>query len=357
VRLDAALGEKPQRLSRIRTLSYAEDVYFHSLMLELNSRYKAAWWLANPHLQTLWGKFLRRAPVQTTSLERLDTPDGDFLDLHHLEGPSDAPLLILLHGLEGGVRSHYIQGLLGQAKSRGWKATVLVFRSCGPEMNRTRRSYHSGETTDLDLVIRLLSRRHPSSQLLLAGASLGGNVLLKYLGEQGREISDRIRSAVAISVPFDLGKASRHIGKGFARIYQRHFLRSLRRKALTKLGQHPDLVPADKLSSAATLFDFDDVFTAPVHGFSDANDYYGRSSSLHFLPSISIRTLLLSAVDDPFLPAHVLADVQQVAAGNPYIEIEFTARGGHVGFVGGRSPFGPTYYLESRAGDFLAEQL
>ncbi len=326
-------------------------------MIELNTGFRSAWWLTNPHLQTLWGKFLRRAPVQATSLERLDTPDGDFLDLHHLEGPDGAPVLLLLHGLEGGIHSHYIQGLLGQAKSRGWKATVLIFRSCGPEMNVTRRSYHSGETTDLDLVVGHLSKRYPSSPLILAGDSLGGNVLLKYLGEQGAEVSSRIRGAVAISVPFDLGKASRHIGKGFARIYQRHFLRSLRWKALQKLGQYPDLVPREKLGSALTLFDFDDVFTAPVHGFDGADDYYGRSSSLHWLDRVSVDTLLLSAVDDPFLPAQVLGDVQRNAATNPCIEIEFTPRGGHVGFVGGTTPFTPRYYLETRTCDFLAQRL
>ena len=355
--LDPSLGKESQRLSRVRALSYAEDLYFHSLMPELNSRYRAPWWLANPHLQTLWGKFLRRAPVQPTSLERLDTPDGDFLDLYHLEGPREAPHLLLLHGLEGGIHSHYIQGLLGQAKARGWKATALVFRSCGREMNRARRSYHSGETSDLGLVIEHLSRRYPASPFILAGASLGGNVLLKYLGEQGDSISSQVRGAVAISVPFDLGKASRHIGKGFARVYQSHFLRSLRRKALLKLDRHPDIVSIDKLGAALTLFDFDDVFTAPVHGFSGADDYYGRSSSINFLRTISVNTLLLSAVDDPFLPAHVLAEVRENAAGNSHIEIEFTRRGGHVGFVGGATPFSPTYYLELRAGDFLAQQL
>lgn len=326
-------------------------------MTELNSGYEPAWWLPNPHFQTIWGKFLRRAPVQPTALERVDTPDGDFLDLHHLSGPEDAPILVLLHGLEGGIHSHYIQGLLGDAKSRGWKATVIIFRSCGPEMNRTRRSYHSGETTDLELVISHLVRRYPSSPLLLAGASLGGNVLLKYLGEQGRGIRQNVKGAVAVSVPFDLGRASRHIGKGFARIYQRHFLRSLRRKAQTKIDRYPDMLPREHVARAATLFDFDDVFTAPVHGFAGADDYYGQSSSLRFIDQISINTLLLSAADDPFLPAQVLDEVREVAQRNACIRLEFTDHGGHVGFVGGRSPLSSTYYLETRTGDFLAQQL
>lgn len=323
-------------------------------MGELSSRYTPAWWLRNPHLQTLWGKFIRRVPIQPTAVERLDTPDADFLDIHHLSGPDNAPLLILLHGLEGGIRSHYIQGLLGEAKTRRWRAAVIVFRSCGAEMNRTRRSYHSGETGDLALVVDHLSNRFPSSPLLLTGTSLGGNVLLKYLGERGSDLSPRIKGAVAISVPFDLARSSRHIGQGFARVYQKNFLRSLHRKASLKLQSYPDLVEAERLRNARTMFDFDDVFTAPVHGFSGAGDYYSRSSSLAWLERISVKTLLLSAIDDPFLPAQVLHEVREVAARNSNLHVEFTPHGGHVGFVSGSNPLRPAYYLEQRTGDFLA---
>jgi predicted alpha/beta-fold hydrolase len=295
--------------------------------------------------------------VQPTVLERLDTPDADFLDIHHLSGPDDAPVLILLHGLEGGIRSHYIQGLLGEAKARGWRAAVIVFRSCGAEMNRTRRSYHSGETGDLALAVNHISNRFPSSPLLLTGTSLGGNVLLKYLGEQGSDLNPRIRAAVAISVPFDLARSSRHIGQGFARVYQKNFLRSLQRKARLKLESYPDLVETERLRNARTMFDFDNVFTAPVHGFSGADDYYSRSSSMAWLDRISIKTLLLSAIDDPFLPAQVLSEVRKVAAMNSNLHIEFTSHGGHVGFVAGHNPLRPTYYLEQRAGDFLAREI
>ena len=326
-------------------------------MSELSSRYNPAWWLRNPHLQTLWGKFLRRGPMQPTALERLDTPDGDFLDIHHLSGPDEAPLLVLLHGLEGGIRSHYIQGLLGEAKARSWRAAVIVFRSCGAEMNRTRRSYHSGETGDLSFAIDHLSSRFPSSPLLLTGTSLGGNVLLKYLGEQGSDLNPRIRGAVAVSVPFDLARASRHIGQGFARVYQKNFLRSLHHKARQKVERYPDLVDAERLRNVRTMFDFDDVFTAPVHGFSGAEDYYSRSSSLAWLDRISTKTLLLSAIDDPFLPSQVLEEVRNVAARNPNLHVEFTSHGGHVGFVTGSNPLRPAYYLEQRAGDFLAQEI
>jgi uncharacterized protein len=232
-----------------------------------------------------------------------------------------------------------------------------VFRSCGGEMNRTPRSYHSGETTDLHFALEHLSRRFPSSSFMLAGASLGGNVLLKYLGEQGAALPQHVKAAAAVSVPFDLGKASRHIGKGFARVYQHNFLRSLRRKARLKLDRFPDLIPAADLDRASTLFDFDDVFTAPVHGFEGADDYYTRSSSLAWISRIRIDTLLLSAVDDPFLPAEVLNDVRDVAAENAHVTLEFSIAGGHVGFVAGKNPLQPAYYLELRVCDFFAERI
>ncbi len=323
----------------------------------MNAGFSAPWWLPGPHLQTLWGKFLRRAPLQPTVVQRLDTPDGDFLDVHRLAGPEDSPILVLLHGLEGGIHSHYIQGLLGEASHRGWRAAVIIFRSCGGEMNRTRRSYHSGETTDLAFVLSRLTAESPGSPIVLAGSSLGGNVLLKYLGETGKGISPDVRGAVAISVPFDLNRSSRHIDRGFAKVYQRHFLRSLRRKAQFKRQAHPDIAPARDMKAVTTMFDFDDSFTAPVHGFLDAEDYYRKSSSLGWLKGISVNTLLLSAVDDPFLPNQVLNQVRDTAEGNAFLHLEFSRHGGHVGFVTGPNPFRPVYYLERRTVAFLAGQL
>ena len=305
----------------------------------------------------MWGKFFRRQQVHDTRIERIETPDRDFLDLHHLDAPPDAPILVLLHGLEGSVRSHYIQGLLSEARKRHWRAAVLIFRSCGEELNRTRRSYHSGETTDIEFVVRHLESSFSSAPLLLAGVSLGGNVLLKFLGEQGERISHRVKGAAAVSVPYDLARSSRYIDQGFARLYQWNFLRSLRRKAHAKLEVFPDLVPVESLSTATTMFAFDDCFTAPVHGFEDAADYYARSSSINWLETISINTLLLSAVDDPFLPPQVLERVREVASRNSHLEIDFPPHGGHVGFVSGNNPLSPAYYLEHRVSEFLAHQL
>jgi predicted alpha/beta-fold hydrolase len=231
---------------------------------------------------------------------------------------------------------------------------MLIFRSCGSEMNRTRRFYHSGETGDLGLVVDRLLNEHPDQPLFLAGVSLGGNVILKYLGEKGNLLDPRVKAAVAVSVPFDLSRASSHINRGFARVYQRHFIRSLKRKALEKLERFPDLIALDRLGGLRTMYEFDDALTAPLHGFRDADHYYSSSSSLGWIDRISIPTLLLSAADDPFLPPAVLEDVRSVARRNPELRLEFPSHGGHVGFVGGRNPFRPRYYAEQRACDFLA---
>ena len=236
------------------------------------TKYSPAWWIPGGHLQTLWGKLFRRQAPAPTVLERWETPDGDFVDLHRLSAPVGAPRVLLLHGLEGSVRSHYAQGLLNEAATRGWGADLLIFRSCGSEPNRTRRFYHSGETTDTAFAIDKISREHPTSPLAIAGVSLGGNVLLKFLGEQGKGLPRQLVAAAAISVPFDLSRSSTRINSGFSRFYQKFFLSSLRRKAQEKAGRFPDLAPADKISGIRTLADFDILITGPLHGFRDAQD-------------------------------------------------------------------------------------
>lgn len=357
VGLYSALGKESQRLAGIGALFHTEDLDFHHLPLRekrnLSNPYSAAWWLPGPHLQTLWGKFGRRKHPQPTHVERLQTPDGDFLDIHHLDATPGAPTLVLLHGLEGSIRSHYIQGLLGEASRRGWSAAVLVFRSCGGELNRARRFYHSGETGDLAFTLDHLSERRPDSAMLLTGVSLGGNVLLKFLGEQGAAVAERIRAAVAVSVPYDLSRAARHIDRGFSRVYQRSFIRSLQSKAIAKLETFPDLAARERILNVRTMNDFDNCLTAPLHGFADAEDYYRQSSAIRWLQGISIDTLLLSSLDDPFLPPPVLDEVRAIASANPNLQLEFTSAGGHVGFVSGRNPFRPGYYMERRVCDFL----
>ena len=318
--------------------------------------YHPAWWVPGPHAQTLWGKFARRSASPPTQLVRWTTPDDDFVDVLRLDAPPERPRLFLLHGLEGTVHSHYVGGLLEMAHQRGWGADMLIFRGCGEELNRTARFYHSGETSDTDFAINRVLEEFPESPLVLCGVSLGGNVLLKWLGEQGHSLPDRVRAAAALSVPFDLERGSRYISRGFSRIYERHFLRTLHRKADEKLTQFPGLFDRDAMLRAKTLYEFDNIVTGPVHGFRDAHDYYTQSSSLRFLSRITRPTLLLSAKDDPFLPAKVLDEVAEIARENSCLTLEFTTRGGHVGFVAG-PPWHPEYYAERRIGEFLASNI
>jgi predicted alpha/beta-fold hydrolase len=289
--------------------------------------------------------------------ERWNTPDGDFVDIYRLGAPSGRPRLLFLHGLEGTIRSHYVAGFFGEALRRGWAADLLIFRGCGDEPNRTARFYHSGETADLAFALERVLAEESSSPLLLAGVSLGGNVLLKFLGERGENLPPVVRGAATISVPYDLERGARHLQRGFSRIYDRHFLRTLRAKARAKLARFPGLFDRDALERAGSIYEFDDAVTAPVHGFVDARDYYTRSSSIHFIARVARPTLLLSSVDDPFLPADVLDEVRARARDNSRLTVEFTKHGGHVGFDAGAVPNRPAYYAEWRACEFLASTL
>jgi len=300
---------------------------------------------------------MRHGMRPPTRVERWPTPDDDFLDVHRLDARAGAPRLLILHGLEGTVHSHYAGGLLREAQLRGWAADLLIFRSCGDELNHALRLYHSGETGDLDFVVRRLIAEDPARPLFIVGVSLGGNVLLKWLGEQGDRAPEQLQSAAAISVPFDLARGSRHLDRGFSRFYHAHFLRSLRRKALGKSVRYPDAIRPEIVLRARTLYDFDDLVTAPVHGFRDAADYYSRSSSLSYLARIRTATFLLSARDDPFLPSDVLDEVREIARTNPSLQLEFVEHGGHVGFISGSLPWRPFYYAEWRAAEFLASSM
>jgi predicted alpha/beta-fold hydrolase len=232
----------------------------------------------------------------------------------------------------------------------------LIFRSCGTELNRTRRFYHSGETGDVGFVLDRILAEFPASPLALAGVSLGGNVLLKFLGERSEDLPSQLKAAAAISVPFDLARSSGRINRGFSRFYQRFFLNSLRKKAQEKARRFPDLAPHGSIAALRTLEDFDNLITGPLHGFRDAQDYYARSSSLPYLKKIKLQTLLFSAEDDPMLPAEVLDEVREAARDNPALEIDFVERGGHAGFITGSVPWQPFYYAEYRVGEFFARQ-
>lgn len=308
----------------------------------------------------MWGKFFRTPPRVETTVERWATPDDDFVDVVRTsvrESTPRSPTFLLLHGLEGSLRSHYTAGLLRAAHDEGWQANLLLFRTCNGTMNRAPRSYHSGETSDLGAVVRRLLDERPDAPLVLAGISLGANVLLKWLGEEADRLLGRVHAAVAVSTPFDLARSSAHIDRGFSRLYAWNFLRSLKSKAVAKIAQHPHIAGRERVERAATLWEFDDAFTSVVHGFVDAADYYYRSSSIRYLPHIRVPTLLLSARDDPFHPPQVLDDVARLTSHNPALHLEVTTHGGHGGFIEGTLPWRARYYVERRIVAFATEQL
>lgn len=288
--------------------------------------------------------------------ERVSLPGGDFLDLDWAspDTPTEgAPIVLILHGLEGSSRSPYARGQLDALAACGLRAGVMHFRTCSGEMNRAARTYHSGETTDIDFVTRMIKAREPDTPLLTVGYSLGGNVLLKWLSEQGPNAP--VLAAVAVSVPYDLGGCADRLEQGFSRIYARHLLRSLKHKIAAKLALMPNLnVNREGLRRARTLREFDEHVTAPLHGFSGASDYYTRSSSRQYLKRIECPTLLLHAMDDPFMTPEVLPESDELSS-NAHMEI--SERGGHVGFVSASSSRHPTWWLEHRIPHYLLEAI
>ena len=312
--------------------------------------YVPPWWCRNRHVQTAWA-VVRRQRLDGVTRERLDTPDGDFVDIDWLPGAAGAPLLLVLHGLEGAATSHYIGGLFRLAAARGWRAAVLWFRSCSGELNRLPRFYHSGDTGDLEHIIRVLTAREPTIRIGAVGISIGGNVLLKWLGEQREAASKTLAAAAAISVPFDLGACARVMDQGLQKVlYTASFMRSFRHKLRAKARAYPAFVDMRAALRARTFAVYDRVVTAPLHGFADEMDYWQRASSGPYLRHIRRPTLLLNALDDPFIPAASLPDPRTLP---PEVRAEFVPHGGHVGFVEGR-PWRATSWAERRAVEFLA---
>lgn len=319
--------------------------------------FQPAWWLPGPHAQTVVGKFLRPTPHIPLERSRVETPDHDFVDLDFGPEPREnAPLALVLHGLEGSIQRPYALLTFEALLERGIRPVGLNFRSCSGEPNRTARFYHSGDTEDLAFVLAHLRRRFPDRKMAAVGFSLGGNVLLKFLGEQGEAAAESLEAAATISVPFDLAGGTTVLEKGLmGRIYSFYFIRSLLRKAELKTALLEAEVDLARVRAARSLRQFDDAATAPLHGFRDAAEYYERSSSIHFLERIRIPTLLLQSKDDPFLPADTLPE--ETAAENPHLTPAFTETGGHVGFVEGPGPWAPSFWAEREAARFLAAQL
>ena len=298
--------------------------------------YRAPRWLPGGHLQTIYAALAAPRPQVAWRRERWDTPDGDFIDLDWTEGVHDtapAPLVVLFHGLEGSSRSHYAAALMATAHAAGLDGVVVHFRGCSGEANRLPRAYHSGDSAEIDWVLRRL--RAGRAPLFACGVSLGGNALLKWLGEQATEAAAIIDAAAAVSAPLDLTVAGDALGRGFNRVYTHNFLRTMKRTAARKLTRFPGLADARRIAAARSLREYDDAFTAPLHGFRDVDDYWTRAASKPWLRTIAVPTLVLNALNDPFLPASALPTSAEVA---PKVTLEQPPAGGHVGFVGGGFP-------------------
>ncbi len=365
--------------------------------------YRAPWWLPGGHLQTLL-PFACKAPLPAYRRERWDTPDGDFIELdwvdspassipaqapasrqqerahrataspiatasehcaeHHRRplragaetaGPGSAPrlvppravppLLVLFHGLEGSSRSHYARTLLGAAHARGWRAVVPHFRGCSGAPNRLARAYHSGDSEEIDWILHRLRHAAGGAPVFAAGVSLGGNALLKWLGERGADAREEADAAAAICAPLDLTISGHALGEGFNRVYTHHFLTTLRSKALAKCAHHPGRFDAVRIARARSLAEFDDAYTAPAHDFAGVSDYWRRASARPWLGGIDVPTLMLNAGNDPFVPARAWPERQALPSA---VHFECPQHGGHVGFLSGRWP---------GAQDWLAERI
>lgn len=317
-------------------------------MSVLRLPYQSPAWLRWPlvagHAQTILPAILSPRPNVEYRRERWETvaddvPDGDFIDVDHVDAADPAaPIVVLFHGLEGSSQSHYARTLMYWVKDRGWAGAVPHFRGCSGEPNRMRRAYHSGDSAEIDWILRRIAAEHPQRALYAAGVSLGGNALAKWLGEQGAA-AGFVRRAAVISAPLDLRAGGHALSRGVGMVYTRVFLRTLKRKTIAKLASHPDLATsagfAQAVLQARDLHAFDNLYTAPVHGFRDTEDYWTRASAKPWLPKISVPTLVLNAKNDPFMPAEALPHAQEVS---PHVRLEQPDDGGHVGFAVGSFP-------------------
>ena len=321
-------------------------------------QYVAPLWLPGGNLQTIWPALWARrveAPLPAYRRERWTTPDGDFIDVDFLvaEGGGQRPLLVLFHGLEGSSRSHYAEAFAAHARARGWDYAVPHFRGCSGEINLAPRAYHSGDFEEVGWILARLRERH-GAPILAVGVSLGGNALLRWVEETGAEASKVVGAVASVSAPLDLAAGGAAIGQGFNRlVYTRMFLSTMKPKALAKLAQHPGLFDREALLAAADLHAFDNVFTAPLHGFRDTDDYWRRASAKPHLTEIRIPALVVNATNDPFVPAASLPRPEEAGR---HVTLWQPAHGGHVGFPMGPPP-GHVLGMPERVGNWLAQHL
>ena len=311
------------------------------------SGFRAAWWCRNPHFQTLWPYLFRRHPRPDFRRERVELPDGDFVDLDWL-GPQRAGLLaVVLHGLEGSSSSHYVRALIQALADLDMAVAVMHQRGCSGEPNRKPRFYHAGETGDFRFILQHLRESLPAARLYAVGYSLGGNILLKWLGEARDPILD---AAVAVSVPFRLDYGAKRLERGASRIYQSFLLRSMKHSVALKRRRMAHPVDPGALGKCRTFEQIDSCLTAPLHGFTDAGDYYAQCSCRRFLGTVRTPTLIIHARDDPFMTPSAIPAAEELS---PAGRLEVSRFGGHCGFVEGSIPLRPRYWLDRRIPEFI----
>jgi predicted alpha/beta-fold hydrolase len=303
----------------------------------IRSDYAAPRWLPGGHAQTIVPAKLMPLPRVDYRRERWDTPDGDFIDIDFARpepAEATAPLLVMFHGLEGSSQSHYALTTMRFVADRGWRGLVVHFRGCSGEPNRLPRAYHSGDSEEGDWILRAVHRRWPQARLHAAGVSLGGNMLAKWLGER-EEDAGFVTAAAAVGSPLDLVAGGAALSRGFNLVYTRMFLATLKKKARQKVAAHPGVARADALERARDLYEFDNEYTAPVHGFRDTLDYWTRASAKPLLGAVRVPLLALNARNDPFVPAESLPTADEVSR---EVSLEQPDEGGHIGFARGPLP-------------------
>ena len=308
------------------------------------SQFKPAWWMTNRHVQTIMPRFFRPFHHTRYELEQLDTPDGDFIELAwSLPHNETAPLAVVLHGLVGNINSFYAKGMMKALKKQGYAVVLMHFRNCSTEVNRLPRAYHSGDTADLAFFINHLKQQYPDRAMVAVGFSLGGNVLAKYLGEENTNCP--LNAAAVVSAPYDLSSSSDVIRKSLGKIYQKYLLDRMKKSMQRKLPQIKQQIPitTDQLMNIDDLLEFDNQLTAPLHGFENAHDYYRKASAMPYLKDIAIPTLIIHAKDDPMLSIKAVPSRQDVSE---HVTLRISDKGGHVGFISGKNPFKPIFWLE-----------
>lgn len=321
----------------------------------MSLKFQAKFGMKNRHIQTLYSSFFRKTAQPKISIERFILQDSDFLDCywHYITNSSaNTPIVILFHGLAGSYKSPYIKGVMNELNDSGFNSVLMHFRGCSGEANKLPRSYHSGETADALEFITSIQKRFPNAKLYAVGYSLGGNMLLKLLGELKE--NSPFEAAVSVSAPLQLDICADSIKEGFSRIYQAHLMKALKKSLQQKYSQHDmhSLINFDEkeIKNLKTFWDFDGTYTAPVHGFESAQDYYEKSSSKQYLKDIHTNTLIIHSLDDPFMTKEVVPSSSELSES---ITLEVSAHGGHVGFIGGTF-FHPEYWLEKRITKYIS---